>query len=555
AAAFAAAAAGKEISLKTTRRVSLRQLGDHLMVHLNRFEFDYDSMQQAKLNDHFSFPRHLNMWPYTVHGRTDSVAAGTDDVLGAEAYQYELVGVVIHMGTAVGGHYYSYIRERDEAGAGSRWFEFNDSLVSPWEGSDAAFERDCFGGVETYTTGGTKHMSYAGGVARQYTTPVYKSERARVANAFCLFYERVKPKAAPVAAPAPAASLPVAAPALSTFASTGSESGSGSTSDGLPANPRAAFVAEMQAVLGAAGSGPHKQLRLPVPAELANAIRAENFEFWRLRTIYELEYFDFMLALVQGIAADVAAGGEAARVAYPAEEVTTTDAAMRLGGFTMPVIRLAVAFMLNTLTDSTQKATIPAWLAAVRTLLQANAVASVWLLQRQLQDVNEFVRQLLADRSAGGDSMRTVLAALLEEAVCITWPLEAAAGAASRGVARRFVQLLLAPLPTLNVHWRRFGPYFGLLRSLATTVPDVRAAMLEDGLVGKLVDFALCGDSPHPDVIPGVPTRDKRSMGDNYTAPDTEQLFSLLQQLIVSCASLSGASSLFRSRSSKRATA
>lgn len=28
-------------------------------------------------------------------------------------YQYDLVGVVVHSGTAFAGHYYSYIKERD----------------------------------------------------------------------------------------------------------------------------------------------------------------------------------------------------------------------------------------------------------------------------------------------------------------------------------------------------------------------------------------------------------------------------------------------------------
>lgn len=39
-------------------------------------------------------------------------------------YNYKLKGVVIHMGNAEAGHYYSYIEERDNQG---KWFEFNDS--------------------------------------------------------------------------------------------------------------------------------------------------------------------------------------------------------------------------------------------------------------------------------------------------------------------------------------------------------------------------------------------------------------------------------------------
>ena len=31
----------------------------------------------------------------------------------SESYLYELIGVTVHTGTAEGGHYYSFIRERD----------------------------------------------------------------------------------------------------------------------------------------------------------------------------------------------------------------------------------------------------------------------------------------------------------------------------------------------------------------------------------------------------------------------------------------------------------
>lgn len=41
-------------------------------------------------------------------------------------YLYQLVGVLVHSGSANSGHYYSYIRERDGEG---RWLEFNDNIV------------------------------------------------------------------------------------------------------------------------------------------------------------------------------------------------------------------------------------------------------------------------------------------------------------------------------------------------------------------------------------------------------------------------------------------
>lgn len=51
------------------------------------------------------------------------------DQMPDDYYQYELKGTVIHMGFADAGHYYSLIRERD---GNQNWFEFNDSVVKPF---------------------------------------------------------------------------------------------------------------------------------------------------------------------------------------------------------------------------------------------------------------------------------------------------------------------------------------------------------------------------------------------------------------------------------------
>lgn len=96
-------------------------------------------------------------------------------------YRYRLAGVVVHMGTAHSGHYYSYIKERGgrrryaylheqssmeeeasdqkqhprpirrekahvDVGMITRWFEFNDTIVTEFDPKD--LEAECFGGEE-----------------------------------------------------------------------------------------------------------------------------------------------------------------------------------------------------------------------------------------------------------------------------------------------------------------------------------------------------------------------------------------------------------------------
>jgi ubiquitin C-terminal hydrolase len=59
-----------------------------------------------------------------------------------EYFQYKLQGVLVHVGTADSGHYYSFINDREHEGKG--WFEFNDQFVHPFDPANIAEE--CFGG-------------------------------------------------------------------------------------------------------------------------------------------------------------------------------------------------------------------------------------------------------------------------------------------------------------------------------------------------------------------------------------------------------------------------
>lgn len=70
----------------------------------------------------------------------------------AHLNRYELVGVTVHTGTADGGHYYSFIKERTKTSyhTHERWFLFNDAEVKPFDPSQIAAE--CFGGEMTVSS-------------------------------------------------------------------------------------------------------------------------------------------------------------------------------------------------------------------------------------------------------------------------------------------------------------------------------------------------------------------------------------------------------------------
>jgi ubiquitin carboxyl-terminal hydrolase 34 len=119
-------------------RACLKDVPDNLIFHLKRFDFSLRTFQRSKINDYFSFPRTIDMRPYTIdHLRDPAADAGQEDV-------FELVGILVHSGTAESGHYYSFIRERASTDDQPRWLEFNDDNVSIWDPRNMA--NQTFGG-------------------------------------------------------------------------------------------------------------------------------------------------------------------------------------------------------------------------------------------------------------------------------------------------------------------------------------------------------------------------------------------------------------------------
>eukprot|EP00753_Platysulcus_tardus_P001828 PLAT11580.1.p1 GENE.PLAT11580.1~~PLAT11580.1.p1 ORF type:complete len:1163 (+),score=689.78 PLAT11580.1:82-3570(+) len=101
-----------------------------LTLHLKRFDFNFMTMERVKVNDEMSFPYKLNMDKWMG---LEPPAEGAD----SGVYDYELFSILIHAGGAMGGHYYSYIRNFET----DTWFKFDDETVSELEAGaiEAAF--------------------------------------------------------------------------------------------------------------------------------------------------------------------------------------------------------------------------------------------------------------------------------------------------------------------------------------------------------------------------------------------------------------------------------
>ena len=147
-------------------RACLKDIPNNLIFHLKRFDYDVMTGMRSKINDVFEFPEQINMAPYDVDYLKDPEQPASTD-------WFNLVGVLVHSGTAESGHYYSYIQERpSDSASGKGWVEFNDVEVAPFDSSHIPDQ--CFGGF-TESSG-------------------YSSRYLKSWNAYMLFYERCDPK-------------------------------------------------------------------------------------------------------------------------------------------------------------------------------------------------------------------------------------------------------------------------------------------------------------------------------------------------------------------------
>jgi len=181
--------------VEAQRRSVIAELPDNLILHLKRFEFDYDTMRKKKLNSECKFPLTIDMKQFvkSKENENDSINNQTKDeengdnneknnldpvdgeekvdgddngenetesetsapLLSSERDLFDLVGIIVHSGHADGGHYYSFIKDRFAASntknasrsSSGQWLQFNDQRISAFSLSDLATE--CFGGFES----------------------------------------------------------------------------------------------------------------------------------------------------------------------------------------------------------------------------------------------------------------------------------------------------------------------------------------------------------------------------------------------------------------------
>jgi ubiquitin carboxyl-terminal hydrolase 34 len=144
----------------------LKEIPDHLILQLKRFEFDLGYQRRSKINDLFEFPMSVDMSKYTFKYLSNPTQPIAVDM-------FDLVGVIVHRGHADHGHYVSYIRARPTLpNQPPLWLQFDDQDVSTFKPQDIA--EACYGGMPTNKD--NQYTSYSPG--------------PKLYNAYMLFYQR-----------------------------------------------------------------------------------------------------------------------------------------------------------------------------------------------------------------------------------------------------------------------------------------------------------------------------------------------------------------------------
>eukprot|EP00960_Hanusia_phi_P027412 746827-Hanusia_phi.AAC.1 len=154
-----------------------------LTIQLKRFDFDYETMRRIKITDRVTFPEMLDAASYLCRNpKRKRRMSITDDPPGMNESDpermegesslhsssncetsesarnplwYDLYSVMVHSGSAFGGHYYAYVKDVAEG----RWYKFNDSVVTEacWQDVESTFGAQ--GGMATsYLTTATAYM-------------------------------------------------------------------------------------------------------------------------------------------------------------------------------------------------------------------------------------------------------------------------------------------------------------------------------------------------------------------------------------------------------------
>ena len=139
----------RKISIR--KSCSIKKLGNEVIIHLKRFEFDFNTFTNKKLSDYLQFPLKINFKKWTriflrtgdnnINKELLNISEEEKDNLVDDNMEYILTGILVHGGSNLqSGHYYSFIMDQETG----KWHQFNDRQISDFN-IETDLEKECFG--------------------------------------------------------------------------------------------------------------------------------------------------------------------------------------------------------------------------------------------------------------------------------------------------------------------------------------------------------------------------------------------------------------------------
>eukprot|EP01083_Nonionella_stella_P144249 450032_1 len=572
----------------THKRVVLHELAKTMIFHLKRFELNYETFQHEKLNSKFEFPVKLNLEPFTAEGREriDKEKAAANDksievparygLRPREYYEFTLVGVIVHMGNAQAGHYFSYICDRQDGRRG-QWSEFNDSQIKPFDIQH--LEENCFGGEEHRNS--SSSWNYG------------SSHSEKIRNAYMLVYERSRqiddhPKSDSYQVPSDKTDIstepknstddksadddmdicvdsdsenPGSQDAMSESEMSISDPLNDNLGSEVPTAPTLSDIVnpefsttedELCDKLENVILQNHDEIPTPhvnheremnesmsmdsyalsqtvganvftigrilqaIPEEIKVEIRRDNMQFARDRHIFEIVNFEFMLDLL--------------KLARSGKSYSTDGAAKMLS-----IFKVGVRFSLCVVARSSHFHMLYAFLDNLSFMMEDNVPACSWLLGWLSQNRDDLLIDMcLAIRSPRVHAAMVQLVGGALRVMGVRDQYRLAEMRSESGVEMAVCQsallmdTLIAIIPELPSYWTRFSGFFKLFTDFAVLSGRHRVFLNSRSLVGLLGDLFMAEQSP----LKQFRKKKFQPMGNRTYPPDFISLLEVISILV-----------------------
>jgi hypothetical protein len=560
-----------------TKRTLFSKTPNVFVVQLQRIVFDFDKFENQKVNTQFEFPDTLDLTPYSLNhimkseGKLDDKNAAEDaeknpddksesdqedqyeglteedkkerieekelynqhiDYNETECYEYKLVGVIIHVGTADAGHYYSLINTdrfmKDETQdewldtSSDKWMEFNDSRVSDYNFDD--FKGDCYGGSSSddgFFGGFFKSSSYG-------------------KSAYLLVYEKRYKHP-----------LKILLPEEKNEASTEGLECDDTAQTRSSGNPVADDEYKVDPVSGDKIKDlPMKDVKMFVPNKIYTEIWEDNLEFSFEKLIYSKEFYEFVRELMNGALSfkgklDSLNEEEKSKIDEVIGNITTVGNKIALEVLAKAYHNYKLIDIADTLTKLYNESD-EAVIRTMKTILDGENSDTLLYVFQILLCCNDKISRVNTAKMLSVvvnrcfeiekdilDETETVMIQVEQEESITTGealgqPKEVEI-TRSKSMAVRFWELSMQALREKGPsNWTKFDQFLTMVRDIAIGGEgQICMIMKQDGLIG-FVDFMLGQNSPR------YKAGEKRTrMGSAYATPNFAPLLEAVSHMIL----------------------